>query len=434
MVPPLRRIAEITGEAKHEGLLGRALAAFDSHEAEQHIRHALDTELELNDYRHASASANDLANLLRSRGQLPEALELADKAIDYGRSAGLGPWTELLGEGQRLIILGVMGRAEQVSTEVKRLRSRMATLPDPADNEMAVAWNVREGILDTGRRAAAGLKQWQLALDLNSEISASQKRRNAPIHEQAFSRYNDYEPLLQLGKLDNAQQLLLWCQGIFADAGDTALLAITFTGRAHVEATLGHPDRAIELQSLALRYGYVQPEPLDLAIQHHNLAGYLADAGCAPADQAAHRLAAALLKSRTGTLLPGNDDLEKVAVAIHRLKGVEILASFAQVQEIVEQVEGVRLLGRCGLRWPQNPALATKSSPAYSKRPASSTSTSSKPLSPPSSPPGKATTRSPRYSHQSWTSLLPYQTGPPWPQYYAASSPANGTGRISWPG
>ena len=63
-----------------------------------------------------------------------------------------------------------MGRSEQVLAEVQQLRDYMATLPPTSQQpEMIIPFDVREGLLDTGRQAARDLGRWQEALELNAE-------------------------------------------------------------------------------------------------------------------------------------------------------------------------------------------------------------------------------------------------------------------------
>ena len=60
-------------------------------------------------YRVASIVAGDLCNLLRRSGRLEEALRVAEEKAGYTRQAGLGPWTQLVDEAQRLQVLAAMG-------------------------------------------------------------------------------------------------------------------------------------------------------------------------------------------------------------------------------------------------------------------------------------------------------------------------------------
>lgn len=249
VIPLLRRIADTTAEPEYEGILARALATIDPDEAEQRLRHALHTALTRDDYRLASVFAGELIDLLRRRGRLPEALTLTDQAAGYTRRAGLGPWTQLRDEVQRLQILGRMGRGDLVLTEIQQLRTRMTTLPDqPGPNETVHPFNVRETILDIGRSAAIDLERWQLALDLNTEVCASIERRNASPRELACTRFNGYFPLLRLRRFDDAQRLLLECHQVFVYASDTTNLGRVFSARADLEDELGHPDRAVDLE------------------------------------------------------------------------------------------------------------------------------------------------------------------------------------------
>ncbi len=98
----------------------------------------------------------------------------------------------------------------------------MPSLPaTPGPDETAIPWNVREVLLDTGRDAARQLGRWQDALDLNAENIASERERGAPATDIARARFNDYGPLLRLGRTEEALALLLECRQVFQDAHDT---------------------------------------------------------------------------------------------------------------------------------------------------------------------------------------------------------------------
>src|SRR6202453_2162483 len=97
-------------------------------EAEPLLRDTLDAAVTSGDYRLASAAAGDLADLLRGAGRLGEALAVAGEMAGYSERAGLGPWTQLLDQGQRLQILADMGEHEQVLAEARVLRERIGSL------------------------------------------------------------------------------------------------------------------------------------------------------------------------------------------------------------------------------------------------------------------------------------------------------------------
>jgi hypothetical protein len=269
---------------------------------------------------------------------------MAERKADLTRRAGLGPWTQLGGRTQRLQLLSRMGRDEEVLAEVAALRAQMAALPEQSDQEeQVIPWNVREIVLDTGRYAARNLERWEEALMVNAEQVRSKQARGATAHDVAWTRFNDYFPLLRLGEVDEAERLLLACRDVFEAEGDLARLGKTLGALADLEAERDHSGEAIRLQQTALRYSYAVPDPEMIGISHHNLASYLGQSGRDVALVVAHRLAAALIRARTGSgELPST--LEALARDLADAGDPAPLpGSFAELCAQLEQVEGVRL-------------------------------------------------------------------------------------------
>ncbi len=299
--PLLRRIAEATGSLKDLVVLGTALRKVDPGEAEILLCRAYEQATTDGEYTLASTTAGELVTLLRDQGRLGEALTLADRKIEHTSQAGFGFWTQLSDQGRRLQILHLLGHHEQVLLELPALRARMAELPDQrADNDRVNPWNAREGVLDIGRSSAVALKRWDDALDLNDEITITQRRRGASSQESARTRFNDYLPLLRLGRLADANQLLRDCQEAFDAAGDTTQLAVVYGARADVEDKRDRPAEAVDLQRTSLSLCYVRPDPREIATAHHNLANYLSRTTGNRAEQHAHLLTASLLNHLTG--------------------------------------------------------------------------------------------------------------------------------------
>jgi tetratricopeptide (TPR) repeat protein len=342
-LPSLRRIAAATGAAGHQVVLARALATVDPAQAEQLMRGALETAAGTGDYRLASVTAADLANLLCGSGRLREALDMLTEKADYTRRAGLGPWTQLLDQAQRLQILSYMGEHDQVLTQTGQLREQMARLPArPAADDPAIPWNVREGILYTGYHSAGATGRWQQCLDLNADIAASRRERGAGAHERTRTRFNDAGPLIRLGRLAEAGRLLRDCQRVFEEYRDIPMLAMVLSTRAELEAALGHRDAAADLERTALRLRYAHPDPRDIAVSHHNLAICLGAGD--RAGRRAHRLAAALLWQLTGMT-------HNLARAVHELAAelrddpadAALPDTVADVIEVAKRTEGVHL-------------------------------------------------------------------------------------------
>jgi tetratricopeptide (TPR) repeat protein len=349
VLPALRRIADATQAPKDQAILADALRTMDPAEAEGLLRDALHTAIGDGDYRLASPIAGDLVSMLRDTGRLRAALDLVTQMVGYTQQAGFGAWTQLADQGRRLEILGLIGEHEQVLAETATLRARMrelsAKLPSRrADSDPVNPWNVREAILDIGHTSALALGQWQQCLDLNAEITASKQRRSAGIHEITRTWVNDAWPLIRLGRLDEAGQLLRGCQQVFEDHADTPRLARVLGTRAALEDALGHLEAAAELARTALRLCYARLDPRDIATCHHNLGFYLRAAGTDPVGQRAHRLAAALIYQLTGMTYDLAGTERALAAELREDSGTAKLPTIlAEVIQVAEQTDGVRL-------------------------------------------------------------------------------------------
>jgi CHAT domain len=318
-IPLLRRIAEATRALKDLVVLSAAHRKVDPSEAEILLRRAYDQARTEGEYQLASTTAGDLITLLRDQGRLAEALILADQKIEHSKHAGFGFWTQLSDQGRRLQILSLLGQHEQVLLDLPALLDWMAELPDQsAHNDRVHPCNVREGILGIGHLSAMALQRWDDALRLNHEIANIQQRRGASLHETARAQFNDYLPLRRLGRLTDADHLLRTCQDIFDTTGDTTQLAEVYHARADLEDTRDHPMAALDLQRTSLRLRYLHPDPHDIATAHHHLANYLSHTAPDPAEQRAHRLAAALLHHLTGNTHELTNTLKTLASELRK--------------------------------------------------------------------------------------------------------------------
>jgi len=348
VIPPLRRIAEATSEPEHLGVLAAALSGVDPGEAETLLRSAYHQASTSSNHRLASALANDLATLLRDQGRLDEALTMADQTIEHTRQGGLGAWTQLHDQGQRLEILGWLGHHDQVLTDLPALRAHMAELPaQAAANDIAIPWSVRELILSTGVPSALALGRWQQALDLTSEVTTSQRGRGASSLDTARTRFNNYAPLLKLEHLAEAEQLLRDCQDVFESVSDIRLLGKVYAARAQLEDQRDHLQEAVELQRTSLRLLYVDPNPREIATMHQNLATHLSRASAGNrAERRAHRLAAALLRHLTGDTHELTAALRALATDLRRETehpdAPALPATLAEVTGLVDAGDGIR--------------------------------------------------------------------------------------------
>ncbi|HEY1571177.1 MAG TPA: hypothetical protein VGG05_07535 [Pseudonocardiaceae bacterium] len=211
-------------------------------------------------------------------------------------------WDRLNAEGGRLQTLYQQGRLEDVLAEVARCRAVMAELADPPRTDgVAPAWSVREDILSLGVVAAHGLGRWQEALELNAAVRQSQEDRQANEVERAVGWFNDYGPLLRLGKAREAQELLYQCRAAFGRAQDITLMGNTLSALADTDAHLGHLNLAVDQETDALRLKYRGTDAEAIAVSHYNLANHLMRADDDPKAVWAHRLAAAVIRHQIGS-------------------------------------------------------------------------------------------------------------------------------------
>jgi hypothetical protein len=292
--------------AKHDpslaGVLARILHVIDPAAADSQMRAFVADAVARGDYRAASVITGELINHCRGSGLLAEALTLADEMTGYTREAGLGPWTQLSDEVQRLQVLSDMGEASEVLSEVQRFRDLMLALPPASGpDEATTPWSVRETLLGTGRDAAAQLGRWDEALSLNAQVVASERDRRALPAEIARSRFNDYEPLLALGRTDQALYLLLDCRQAFQDARDFGNLGKTLGALAITEDARGHGDATIQLRRDALRYVYLAGDVDGITVSYHDLGNYFHRYARQPAAALTCHLAAALISALAGT-------------------------------------------------------------------------------------------------------------------------------------
>ena len=342
-LPLLRRIAAATAGTENAlgtaGLLARELwMAGRTEEADQMLRDLAVRSAAQGDYRLASAIAAALLNLLMLSGRLPEALAVAEEIAGYTRRAGLGPWSQLVGEGMRLQVLNAMGRYEEVLAAVNALRPKLQALSPAGEGDQAVnPWNARETLLNTGQEAAVRSEKWEEALAFSAEILAATQARGAGALEVARTRFNDCGPLLRLGRHADARTLLQGCRAVFEAERDVKGLGKVYTAMAELEGNTGGSTQAVRFGEVALAYSYQAGHPEDCASGHHNLANYLEREGADPATVLAHRLAAAVtsLQTQSGHL----------HATLHNLAISDLPPgppSFVEVAERVEAVEGVR--------------------------------------------------------------------------------------------
>jgi hypothetical protein len=188
-----------------------------------------------------------------------------------------------------------------------------------------------------------GYQQWDEALDLNAAIMASMRARHAPASDITIARFNDHGPLLRLGRLDEALDLLLDCRDVFDDDHNARMLGKTLTDLAAVEDIRGHSKAAVLLERDALRYAYITGDVTSISASYHNIGNLLAGQAREFAPALACHLSAALIEALTGGR--GLGDLVANAALDLRASGTPVVppADMADLCRRVGDIPGTDL-------------------------------------------------------------------------------------------
>jgi tetratricopeptide (TPR) repeat protein len=286
--------------------------------------------------------ASDLVNAYLLAGQFADAEEISANLREYSRQAGADLGDRFNAEKSQVLVLVGQGRYEDVLGELDRVLAMADELDAIGDasgeGDLSAS---REVLWSAGYQSAMGLDRSEQALEYLGKVAESQKRRNVPEHLSARTRFNMYGPLIQLGRLDEAADVLTRCREHFEEHGDLPRVGKVLSALATVEHERGHDDVALSLERDALRLKYVSSASVtDIAIGHHGYGNYIPDL---PQLTFAHHLAAALLFSLSGSghlktsFQALTEDLTDHADA------AEAFVTPSAIVHEVDQVDGVRL-------------------------------------------------------------------------------------------
>jgi tetratricopeptide (TPR) repeat protein len=350
LLPCMRRVLDATRGTERE-LIDRSLLAEllttggQRQQAEAEFRAVIGQAVDREEFRTALAAAGSLTNLLRDAGRLEEALHVIEQQTEYTKRAGFGPWTQLSDECQRLQILNLLGEHEKVLRRVTELRVETRLLPDSdGSNEIVHIWNVREAILNVGGAAAADLRSWEKALDLRREELRTRQERGAPSLDLARCAFNNYAPLVALGRYEEAHDLLVDCREVFEREDWVQGLAMAFSAFAQLEDLKGRSEEAQRFEESALRYKYLAAPAYQLINSHFNIGTYIIKSQGKWSEALAHHLAAALIgvATKSGRATPDFAALVRDLRDAGPEGRAGLPTDFATLCATVERVEGVR--------------------------------------------------------------------------------------------
>lgn len=248
----------------------------------------------------ATVLTSDLISRYRDSGRYAEALTLAEEQIELGRQVGVGPWTQLLHDNERVNLMVTMRQRDEAAPLIDELLTRMRRMPDePGDNETVRPFWVRELILDTAYTAALAGRDYRACLRVGKEMITSKKNRGADEAEITRAVYRICYPLMRTDRLEEAALHLDRCRQVFVREHDVVALAATYSALAEIEEARGRPRAGAELGRASLRYQYRGRTIGGIVNGHLNL-GYRLRATGARRGATAHHLLASMIATAIG--------------------------------------------------------------------------------------------------------------------------------------
>lgn len=239
------------------------------------------------------------AYALLSVGQLDTAKATYLRSMEALQEAGSPP-VEVVGRELEMLRIDVMqGASERVLSEIERRLDTARTWwrrscdgePVPEAPNPVVLGRILMVALDITAEANRALKRWQACLELLEEIEEAERTLGEREHERARTRFNQYEPLLRLGRLDDAQRVLEGCLDFFHRVDDLTGQLKALGGLADLWDKRGDRVQAVALARQALAISNRLPDPTDRSISHGNLSNYLDRSGEAE-EEVRHLMAA----------------------------------------------------------------------------------------------------------------------------------------------
>ena len=220
---------------------------------------------------------------LRNVGELDAAKATHLRSADAEKKAGR-PQINIIGSELEALRIDVMqGNAAAALPEIEtRLnaargwwaRARAGETVADAPETVFLA-RARAAGLNIAVQANQALERWDACLTLLAEIEQTEREMGASQQEQARARFNQYTPLMKLGRLAEAQRVVEECLAVDREAGDLSGQASDLSALASIWKERGDLAQAIALERQALSIRNRLPDPSDRAISHQHLAFYL---------------------------------------------------------------------------------------------------------------------------------------------------------------
>ncbi|WFE27366.1 hypothetical protein O7623_29785 [Solwaraspora sp. WMMD791] len=290
----------------------------------------------------AAAIAAGIHDRLLAEHRPARALDLADQELRTATGADRARWLR-----RRLAALYDLGRHRDILSgldDALAAAAELAAAEAEADRDELARLQV--AMLHHGVGAAKAIAEWELALSLNDRILHQLAAIGASAAERAYYRFSGYAALLELGLWQDCERVLADSERAFRAADDTPMVAAVLSARAIVASRRGEPFLALEFDREALATAYAVGDLGTVSQVHVNYANHLAQAGGAPTERVAHRLASALLYRLAGNAPMVERALAGVAVEPRRTGlRATLPRSLSELARRVAVVPGVDLVG-----------------------------------------------------------------------------------------
>ncbi|MFY1695123.1 tetratricopeptide repeat protein [Solwaraspora sp. WMMA2101] len=293
----------------------------------------------------ATAIAAGIHDRLLAEHQPARALDLADQELRTATGEQRARWLR-----RRLAALYDLGRHRDILAGLDDALTAAAEAGADLDTRAAADRDelarLQVAMLHHGVGAAKATAEWELALSLNDRILHQLAAIGASPAERAYYRFSGYAALLELGLWQDCERVLADSERAFRAADDTTMVAAVLSARAILASRRGEPFLALEFDREALATAYAVGDLGTVSQVHANYANHLAQAGGAPAERVAHRLASALLYRLVGNAPMVERTLAGLAAEPRRTGLRSTLPrSLAELAQRVAVVPGVDLVG-----------------------------------------------------------------------------------------
>ncbi|WP_197041277.1 CHAT domain-containing protein [Chondromyces apiculatus] len=267
------------------------------------------------------------ATALAQDGRLDEARALFERGAEAKRRAGK-PLAQVIAvelEALRIDVMqqGAVQALPEIERRVEVLRELWRQRPHDEEEPLGAEDVQLGGALVTGvdvaRRASAALERWEACLALLDELEVLDRGLGAADLDLSRERFHRWTPLVRLGRMAEATEVIEGCLEGFRRARDTRGEVRALSALASVRAELGDLEGAAALEREALSARERFASAGERAIAHCRLASMLGRAG-RPVDALDNVLAAVAYQ-----LAAGQDaSAELRALAIYALEAAAL--------------------------------------------------------------------------------------------------------------